>query len=83
MKTARFIGVCFNSVFCVVIFEIPWRRKWQPTPESLPGKSYGQRSLVGCSPWGLKELGMTERLTLNTKRPPRMATLSLLLQVLL
>ena len=29
-----------------------WRRKWQPTPVFLPGKSHGQRSLVGCSPWG-------------------------------
>ena len=28
----------------------------------LPGKSHGQRSLVGCSPWGLEELDMTERL---------------------
>ena len=28
------------------------RRKWQPTPVSLPGKFYGQRSLVGYSPWG-------------------------------
>ena len=31
---------------------IPWRRKWQPTPVSLPGKSHGQRSLVGYGPWG-------------------------------
>ena len=23
-----------------------------PTPVLLPGKSHGQRSLVGCSPWG-------------------------------
>ena len=29
-----------------------WRRKWQPTPVFLPGESQGQRSLVGCSPWG-------------------------------
>ena len=29
-----------------------WRRKWQPTPVFLPGESHGQRSLVGCSPWG-------------------------------
>ena len=28
------------------------RRKWQPTPAFLPGKSQGRRSLVGCSPWG-------------------------------
>ena len=32
--------------------KIPCRRKWQPTPVFVPGKSYGQRSLVGCSPWG-------------------------------
>ena len=27
--------------------KIPWRRKWQPLPVFLPGKSHGQRSLVG------------------------------------
>ena len=41
---------------------IPWIRKWQPTPVHLPAKSPGQRSLVGYSPWGNKELYMTERL---------------------
>ena len=30
------------------------RRWWHPTPVLLPGKSHGQRSLVGCSPWGRK-----------------------------
>ena len=45
--------------------KIPWRKKWQPTPVSLPGKSCGPRSLVGCSPWGCKESGTTERLTLT------------------
>ena len=39
-----------------------WRRQWHPTPVLLPGKSHGWRSLVGCSPWGRKESGMTERL---------------------
>ena len=34
----------------------PWRRKWQSTPVLLPGESHGQRSLVGCSPQGCKEL---------------------------
>ena len=33
--------------------EDPWRRKWQPTPVFLPGKSHGQRNLAGYSPWGL------------------------------
>ena len=36
------------------------RRQWQPTPVLLPGKSHGQRSLVGCSPWGREESDMTE-----------------------
>ena len=40
--------------------KIPWSRKWEPTPGFLPGKSHGQRSLVGYSPWGCKELDMTE-----------------------
>ena len=40
--------------------EDPLRRKWQPTPVLLPGKSHGQRSLVGCSPRGRKELDTTE-----------------------
>ena len=37
------------------------RKQWHPTPALLPGKSHGQRSLVGCSPWGRKELDTTER----------------------
>ena len=37
-----------------------------PTPVFLPGKFYGQRSLVGCSPWGCKELDTTERLNRHT-----------------
>ena len=39
----------------------PWRKKWQLDPVFLPGKSHGQRSLVGCSPWGWEESHMTER----------------------
>ena len=27
---------------------------WQPPPVFLPGKSHGQMSLTGCSPWGPK-----------------------------
>ena len=50
------------------LFEIPWsgkiswRRKWQPTPVFLPGKSHGWRSLVGYNLWGHKESDTTERL---------------------
>ena len=28
-----------------------WRRKWQPTPVFLPGKSQGQKNLDSYSPW--------------------------------
>ena len=34
--------------------------KEMATPMFLPGESQGRRSLVGCSPWGRTELGMTE-----------------------
>ena len=40
--------------------KIPWRRAWQPTSVYLPGESHGQRSLAGCSPWGLKESDTNE-----------------------
>ena len=40
--------------------EPPWRRKWQSTSVFLPGKSNGQRILMGYSPWGRKELDMIE-----------------------
>ena len=39
--------------------KIPWRRKWQPTPVVLPGKSHGQKSLVGYNPWGHNESSET------------------------
>ena len=37
-----------------------WRRKWQPTPVSLPGESHGRQSLVGCRLWGRTESDTTE-----------------------
>ena len=37
-----------------------WRRKRQPTPVSLPGKSHGQKSLAGYSLQSCQELDMTE-----------------------
>ena len=39
--------------------KIPWRMAWQPTPVFLPGKSHGQRSLAGYSPWGCRESDIT------------------------
>ena len=40
--------------------KILWRRAWQLTPVFLPGKSHGQRSLAGYSPWGHQESDTTE-----------------------
>ena len=51
--------LCRSSLFL-------WRRKWQPTPVLLPGKSRGQSSLIGNSPPGRKELDTTERLHLTS-----------------
>ena len=43
-----------------LVRNIPWRRKWKLTPVFLSGEFHGQRSLAGYSPWGHKELDMTE-----------------------
>ena len=43
----------------------PRRRKWQPIPVFLPGKSHGQRSLVGYSPWDHKEMNTISLLNNN------------------
>ena len=40
--------------------EDPWRKKWQPTPLFLPGEFHRQRNLAGYSPWGHKDLDLTE-----------------------
>ena len=50
-------------VFILPVLSLPQSiRQWQPTSVLLPGKSHGQRSLVGCSPLGLEESDTTERL---------------------
>ena len=38
---------CGRAGFNPWVGKIPWRRKWQSTPVLLPGKSHGQRRLVG------------------------------------
>ena len=50
-----------DHIACQLYFTV----KWQPTPVFLPGESHGQRSLVGYSPWGRKELDIIEQLTLS------------------
>ena len=60
-------GPAKTREFDLWIREICWRREWHPTPGFLPGKSHGQGSLAGCSPWGHQELDMTERLSTVVK----------------
>ena len=52
--------------FNVWVRKIPWRREWQPIPVFLPGKCHGQMSLAGYSPWGRKELDVTENVQTHT-----------------
>ena len=55
-------SVCMPSGGIAESYGSSRRRQWQPTPVFLPGKSHGQRRLVGCSQWGHEELDKTERL---------------------
>ena len=48
---------CRKCGFDPWVGKIPWKRKWQPSPVFLLGKSHGQRSLAGYSPWGLGRFG--------------------------
>ena len=48
------------------VWKSPWRRKWQPIPVFLPGKSHGQKGLVGYSPQGHTESCMTKQLCTRT-----------------
>ena len=47
---------CRRPGFGSWVRKIPWRMKWQLTPVFFPGKSHGQRSLVGYSSWGCKRV---------------------------
>ena len=48
-----------NPGFDPWVKKITWIRKWQCTPVFLPGKSHGQHSLAGYSPWGPKQSDTT------------------------
>jgi len=49
-----------GSTFYPFPREIPCRRKWQPTPVFLPGKSHGQSSVAGYHLWGHEESDTSE-----------------------
>ena len=54
-----------DARFDPCVEKVPWRREWHPTLVFLPAKSHGQRSLVGCSPWGREESDTTEHACLH------------------
>src|SRR5574340_174132 len=54
---------CGRPGFDPWVGKIPWRRKWQPTPEFLPGESPWTKEPGGCSPLGCRESDMNERLS--------------------
>ena len=61
-QTVKHLSTMRETGFNPWVEKIPWRRRWQSTPVLLLGKSHGQRSLVGYSPWGRKESDMTSLL---------------------
>ena len=61
LQSMRLVRVGHDSAPSLSLFTfMHWRRKWQPTPVFLPGKSQGRGSLVGCRLRGRTELDMTE-----------------------
>ena len=65
LKWSRISLHCRRPRFYLWVGKMPWRREWVPTPVFLPGEFYGQRSLVGYSPWGCKQSDSTEQLTFS------------------
>ena len=63
---------CRRPMFDPWVGKMPWRRKWQLTPVFLPGKSHGQRNLLGCSPWdrrvGHDSLEITSKYGLSDRK---------------
>ena len=68
LRQLRICLQCRRPRFDPWVRKIPWRREWQSPPVFLDGEFHGQRSLVGYSPWGHKQSGMTEQLSLTTPR---------------
>ena len=64
LSGAFYLSLRARCEFDPWVRKIPWRMKLQPIPVFMSGKSHGQRSLVGYSPWGHKESDTTEQITL-------------------
>ena len=69
VQTVKCLLQCRRPGFSPWFGKSSWRRKWQPTPVFLPAESHGQRSQAGYSPWGHKELDMTEHTHMEKLEP--------------
>ena len=67
-QTVKRLLRCGRPGFNPWVGKTPWRRKWQSALVLVPGKSHGQGSLVGYSPWGRKESNTTERLHVQPRQ---------------
>ena len=64
-KTKRQRSALAENLLIMALSILFQRRQWHPSPVLLPGESHGQRSLLGCSPWGREESDMTVRLHIH------------------
>ena len=65
LRWQRICLQCCRPWFNSWVGKMPWRNAWQATPVFLPGESYGQRSLVGFSPWDRKESDTTKAISMQ------------------
>ena len=61
-------------IIIIIIIIFPLEKEMATHSRFLPGKSHGQRSLAGYSPWGLRELNTTQKL--NTQFSPQFSEIS-------
>ena len=60
-KTIALTRWTFVGKVMSLLFNMLSRRQWHPTPVLLSGKSHGWRNLVGCSPWGHKDVATEQQ----------------------
>jgi len=63
-QTIKNLSADWRPGFDAWVGKIPWKCEWLPTPGDLPWRIPWTEEPGGLSPWGRKELGMTEGLSL-------------------
>ena len=59
---------CRRCEFNPWVEKVLWRRKWQPTPVSLPTKAHGQRSTVAMKSQSVRHNLATESVSIHTRK---------------